>query len=97
MAAESIGPARCPFCGSRARLSLAKSQLPVLTCNGCQTQSFARSDRSDGLFRALLITAAPAPEPAPDPAPAPTPAPTPAPAAIPPAPVRTARVGFWSL
>lgn len=77
-----IGPATCPLCRGRARLSLSASQLPVLTCNGCNIQLFARSDRSDDLLRKLLIADAdPAPAPAPttSPAPAPTPAPTPAP------------------
>lgn len=98
MAAELIGPARCPFCGGRARLSLAKSQFPVLTCNGCNSQAFARSDRSDTGFRALLIAdAKPAPAPAPTPAPSPAPAPSTQPAPAP-APVRTESrptVGFF--
>jgi hypothetical protein len=81
MAAETIGRCKCPLCGSvKAKLSLAKSGLPVLTCNGCNTQSFARSERSDDLMRALLVREEPAPEPAP-PVPAPAPEIKPAPAA----------------
>lgn len=93
MAAELIGRCKCPLCGSgKAKLTLAKSGLPVLTCNGCNTQMFARSDRSDELMRAHIVkdaeplpapTAAPAREPAPAPVPAPpkpAPAPTPKPA-----------------
>jgi len=59
--AEAIGIARCPLCGSlKARLSLSRSLLPVLTCSSCQAQVFARGDRSDELMRALLVEA-PAP------------------------------------
>jgi hypothetical protein len=94
VAAELIGRCKCPLCGGVARLSLAKTQLSVLTCNGCNFQGFARSDRSDEKLRALLI-----PEPAaaqalaetkqalvsagraaPEPEPGPTPTPAPAPA-----------------
>jgi len=72
MAAELIGLCKCPLCGStKAKLTLAKSGLPVLTCNGCNTQMFARSDRSDDLMRGLILAPrepAPAPpEPAPEP------------------------------
>lgn len=85
MAAEKIGRCTCPLCRSdKARLTLSKKQLPVLTCDGCNIQLFTRSDRSDALVRALLIAE---PEPAQDPAPAPAeppkPAPAPAPAADP--------------
>ncbi len=93
MAAELIGRCRCPLCGNdKARLSLAKSQLAVMTCNGCNCQLFARSDISDGRLRAQLVTtapAAPAEPPAPTPAPAPKPATAPAPASEP-APPMTA-------
>lgn len=78
------------MCGSdKARLTLAKSRLCVVTCNGCNFQGFARSDRSDELLRARIVTDAPA---APEREPVRTepvrtePAPTPQP----PAPVRTA-------
>ncbi len=99
MAAELIGPARCPLCSGRARLSLAKSKLTVLTCNGCNCQIFARSDRSDEALRARLLPADKDPAPAaPVPAPA---APAPAPAATPaipplaaPVPVRTEKAGL---
>jgi hypothetical protein len=90
MAAEKIGRCKCPLCGSEnARLSLAKTNLPVLTCNGCNIQMFCRSDNSDRRARALLIpdakpaadTTAPPPAPAlpagytaPPPAPQPRPA-----------------------
>lgn len=81
MAAELIGRCRCPLCSGTARLSLAKTGLAVVTCNGCNFQGFARSDNSDARLRALVVRepAAPAPEPAPEPAPAP-------PAPVPPAP-----------
>lgn len=76
----------------KARLTLAKSRLSVLTCNGCNFQGFARSDKSDELLRARLIPegslAAPAPEPVRETPPAPV---RTAPAPInPPAPARTA-------
>lgn len=83
MAAELIGRCRCPVCGGdKARLTLAKSRLSVLTCNGCNFQGFARSDRSDEKLRALLIAEPKAPEalpPEPEPAPAPAAPPVPAP------------------
>jgi hypothetical protein len=79
VAAEKIGRCRCPVCKSdRASLTLAKSRLSVLTCNGCNFQGFARSDKSDELLRARLI-----PEDAPA---APAPAPV---RETPPVPVRT--------
>lgn len=91
MAAELIGRCRCPLCGStKARLTLAKSMLAVLTCNGCNFQGFARSDRSDEALRALIVPDAPAAEPVrtePAPEPVQTPA---APVAAKPAPVRPA-------
>lgn len=88
MAAESIGRCKCPVCGSdKARLSLAKSRLSVLTCNGCNFQGFARSDRSDELLRARIVAEPVRTEPTEAPAPAPV---RTAPAAAPnPTPVRT--------
>lgn len=81
MAAETIGRGKCPVCGgSKARFTVTKSQLACVTCNGCNFQGFARSDRSDELLRALIATEKPEPEPAPEPvrtAPAPEPAPEP--------------------
>lgn len=84
---NDIGQCRCPLCGSTsARLSVSAKQLAYVTCNGCQAQIFGRSDRSDGLLRALHIKGdeppadpAPAPAPAPKPAPEPKPAPQPEP------------------
>jgi hypothetical protein len=39
-------------------VSLSSKKLPCLTCNGCNIQLFARSDRSDELVRALIRPAA---------------------------------------
>ncbi|MBN9407620.1 MAG: hypothetical protein J0H69_00595 [Burkholderiales bacterium] len=62
MAAEEIGAAKCPLCGGRARVSLAKSQLTVMTMNCCKAQLFARGSESDLHIRALLLPKdAPAP------------------------------------
>lgn len=79
---NDIGQCRCPLCGSTsARLSVSAKQLAYVTCNGCQAQIFARSDRSDALLRALHIKGD---EPPADPAPAPAPAkPAPAPKPVP--------------
>lgn len=86
MAAEKIGPARCPLCGGTAAVSLSKSGLTVLTGNCCNVQVFARSGNSDERIRALLIKAgAPSPEPAIQAPPAPAPEPAPSPAPPPPA------------
>lgn len=106
MAAEKIGPATCPLCGGTASVSLSKKLLPVLTCNGCNIQMFARSDRSDDLVRKLLKPKAEAPAAAPS-APAaapvaeakpaaPAPAAKPVPEAPPPAPV-TEKPGIFGL
>ncbi len=93
MASEKIGDARCPLCGGTSRVGLAKTQLPVLTCNACNIQLFTRSDRSDQLVRALLLAPKKDAEPAPGsnaPAPAPAPSATPqTPTPTPAAPVRT--------
>jgi hypothetical protein len=96
MAAELIGRCRCPLCRSdKARLSLAKSGLPVITCNGCNFQGFARSDRSDELLRGLIVAApAQAPEPAPLPVDKPPAAPAPE---LPPAPPPKPAKPSWGL
>ena len=96
MAGNLIGMARCPFCGCRARLTLAKTELPVLTCSACIVQAFARSERSDLAFRALLIANEPAPAPTPTAAAAPAPAAAPAAAPEPP-PAPRRRMGWGML
>lgn len=59
MAAEAIGTIRCGICGSpKARVSLSKRGLAVITCHACNTQAFARSERSDELVRANLVPCA---------------------------------------
>jgi hypothetical protein len=82
--AELIGVGRCPIgCGStKARYTLSAKQLAVGTCNACNCQVFARSDRSDEILRSNI---APAEAPAADPGPAPTPPPAPGPGDEPPA------------
>jgi hypothetical protein len=58
MAAEIIGRATCwnPKCRSkRARVSLSKSGLPVMTCNACHLQIFCRSEVSDEAMRDGLL------------------------------------------
>lgn len=63
-----VGLCTCPVCNSpKARLSVSKSQLACVNCNSCNSQVFARSDRSDELLRARLVEkrepAAPPPAP----------------------------------
>lgn len=85
--AELIGTGRCPVgCGStKARYTLSAKKLAVGTCNACNCQVFARSDRSDELLRANIAAApAPGPEPVVDKEPVPSPAPVQSPP-----PVRT--------
>ena len=54
--ANEIGRCRCPACEStRARLRVSAKQLAYVTCDTCNVQVFARSDRSDALLRALLV------------------------------------------
>lgn len=84
-----LGQGTCPVCRSpKARYTLSAKGLAVITCNGCNFQGFARSERSDELLRDLIPKAAPAADPAPgaDPAPPPAPAPAEPPAAPPPQP-----------
>lgn len=102
MAAEKIGDGRCPLCAGSARVSLSKSGLAVMTCNGCNMQLFTRSGRSDEMVRGLLRPAeASAPLPAPIPlpvsiAPAVAPAvPAPAPVAAKPA-AKPGRIGIFA-
>ena len=53
---NEIGRCRCPVCSSdRARLRVSAKQLAYITCDSCNLQAFARSDRSDEKLRALLI------------------------------------------
>lgn len=62
MAAESnrIGLGSCPVCASpKAHYTVSKKQLVCVTCNSCNFQGFARSDRSDELLRAKIIPAQP--------------------------------------
>ncbi len=68
--ADLIGTGRCPVgCGSeKARYTLSSKMLAVATCNACNCQVFARSDRSDEVLRANIRPAAndvPAPVAAP--------------------------------
>ena len=86
--AELIGAGRCPIgCGStKARYTVSAKQLAVGTCNACNCQVFARSDRSDELLRANIIKSDPAPA---DPAPAQPPAP-----ALPADPPKKKRIGW---
>lgn len=56
MANKTIGLFRCGICGStKARVSVSRAGLPVITCNSCHSQTFARSDVSDGLIREQLL------------------------------------------
>lgn len=54
MAAESarIGLGSCPVCASpKAHYTLSKKGLVCVTCNSCNFQGFARSERSDEILR----------------------------------------------
>lgn len=89
--AESVklGQGTCPVCrSSKARYTLSSKSLCVVTCNGCNFQGFARSERSDEMLRDLIPKAGPAPSPEPAP-PAPAPAPEPPAPPPPPAPRRS--------
>lgn len=56
MSAAAIGTFRCPLCRSeRARVTVSKANLCVVTCNGCHMQLFARSDFSDEAIRRDLV------------------------------------------
>lgn len=98
---NEIGRCRCPVCSStRARLRVSTKQLAYVTCDTCNAQVFARSDRSDAALRALHI-AEPAEPATVDAQPAP-PAPAvqhqPAPAAKPaPAPVAKPQGMGWGI
>lgn len=81
-----IGLGSCPVCKSpKAHYTLSKKNLVCVTCNACNFQGFARSDRSDEILRQNIVPAAvseltpvaaavqqtrqPDPEPAPTPKP----------------------------
>ena len=54
--ADRIGRGRCPLCKSaKAFVSVSKRQLALITCNSCHSQTFARSDASDGIIRAEFL------------------------------------------
>lgn len=95
-----LGSGRCVVCGSvKARYTLSGKGLAVITCNACNFQGFARSERSDELLRNHVSrdpepSPAPAPAPGPDPAPAPVPAPQPAPPAPAPSPRRSSLMSW---
>lgn len=87
-----LGQGTCPVCRSpKARYTLSAKGLCVITCNGCNFQGFARSERSDELLRDLIPKAGPAPSPEPAP-----PAPAPAPEPPPPPPKPEPRRSFLS-
>lgn len=47
-----IGLGSCPVCASpKAHYTLSKKGLVCVTCNSCNFQGFARSERSDELLR----------------------------------------------
>lgn len=91
--AELIGTGRCPIgCGStKARYTLSAKGLAVGTCNSCNAQVFARSERSDEVLRAN-ITPTHAPAPSADPAPTPV-----APPAADPPPASPRKTIGWGL
>lgn len=65
-----IGPGSCPVCASpKAHYTLSKKGLVCVTCNSCNFQGFARSERSDEILRAKIKTTAADPVANPDPAP----------------------------
>lgn len=92
--ATPIGRGRCPVCANdRARIGLTASQLACLTCDACNAQVFARSDKSDTELRRLVK---PEPESAPAPAADPAPVAEIKPEATPQKPARE-RVGWGIL
>lgn len=91
--AQQIGRGICPVCEhDKARFAVSVKNLVCMTCDSCNTQIFARSDRSDELLRKRIKTrrgevtpetedtpetvAKTAPENKPAPAPAPDPKPS---------------------
>lgn len=56
MANGAIGLYRCPCCGSeKARVTVSKAGLAVVTCNRCHCQMFARSEVSDDHIRQRIL------------------------------------------
>lgn len=54
---NEIGRCQCPVCTSRrARLRVNVKGLAYVTCDTCNCQVFARSDRSDQLLRETYIS-----------------------------------------
>lgn len=55
-----IGAGACPVCASpKANYTLSKKGLVCVTCNSCNFQGFARSERSDELLREHIKPATP--------------------------------------
>lgn len=55
-----IGKGACPCCGSyTAVFKVSSKQLAYVTCNACNFQGFARSDRSDEKLRERIAKPAP--------------------------------------
>ena len=55
-----IGMGTCPVCASpKSHYTLSKKGLVCVTCNACNFQGFARSERSDEILRAKIKPATP--------------------------------------
>jgi hypothetical protein len=55
MSNKAIGEVDCPLCRSKkAKVSVSKAGLTVMTCHRCNAQLFTRSDVSDGALRGLM-------------------------------------------
>lgn len=55
-----IGLGSCPVCASqKAHYTLSKKLLVCVTCNSCNFQGFARSERSDEILRGHIKPATP--------------------------------------
>lgn len=53
-----IGKGSCPCCGSQSAIfKVSSKQLAYVTCNACNFQGFARSDRSDEKLRERIAKA----------------------------------------
>lgn len=55
-----IGLGSCPLCTSpKAHYTLSKKGLVCVTCNSCNFQGFARSERSDEILRGNIKPSTP--------------------------------------
>lgn len=72
--ARLLGHRNCPVCGweSARAIETQKAGRPMLYCDRCESQIFARGERAAGILTKGIRPLDDAPAPVPEPSPAPT-------------------------